>query len=137
MSFIASLDYLNTGIFPATVLFSHGFSYKEIMKTLKKTKAKVWYNGIYEDRVLLEGGTWFALGREVVEDGINKKLFYIILTEEFDFSDYSYCKLAHEVLHICQFVLPDILNRDREFECEAYLHTHIMMQCLKQIRGNG
>jgi len=64
-------------------------------------------------------------------------LFYIILTEEFDFSDYAYCKLAHEVLHICQFILPDILNRDREYECEAYLHTHIMMQCLNQIRGNG
>ncbi len=137
MSFTASLRYLNTGIFSATILFSHGFSYKEIMKALKKTKAKEWYDGIYEDKVLLESGKSFALGREVTENGVSKKLFYIILTEEFDFSDYAYCKLAHEVLHICQFILPDILNRDREYECEAYLHTHIMMQCLNQIRGNG
>lgn len=134
MDFTASLGYLNTGIFPATICFSHGFSYKQIMKILKKTKAGIWYDGIYDDKELIEAGTYFALGRKVIKDGKPVRLFYIIITDEFSFSDYDYCKLAHEVLHICQFVLPDILNRDREFECEAYLHTHIMEQCLKQIR---
>lgn len=62
-------------------------------------------------------------------------MFYIYIGEEFKFTDYEYCKLAHEVLHICQFLLPDFLDRNREFESEAYLHTHLMEQCLKAIRG--
>jgi hypothetical protein len=31
-------------------------------------------------------------------------------------------------------MLPDMLNRNQEFECEAYIHTHIMQQTLKVMR---
>ena len=132
-----SLGYLNTGIFSAIILFSHGFDFDEITGVLKDTKAKEWRIGIENDRELIDGGNCFALSREITNSKTGKvvSLYYIILKQDFDFTDYSYCKLAHEVLHICQFMLPDLLDRNREFECEAYLHTHIMSQCLKQIRG--
>lgn len=134
---VQSLGYLNTGIFPATIMFSCGFDYSEIVKVLKKTKAKEWLAGIKGESELLNGNNWFGLKREIINTKTGKTvlLYYIILKNSFDFTDDSYCKLAHEVLHICQFMLPDLLDRDREFECEAYLHTHIMGQCLKQIRG--
>lgn len=135
------LQWLDTGIFPATILFAHGFEYDELMKELLKIPAKdwCWHAGLKEDKSLIDNGTCFALKRELehVNGGQDTICFYIILKEQFKFSDYDYCKLAHEVLHICQFMLKDFLDRDREFECEAYLHTHIMKQCLQHLRGNN
>lgn len=120
------------GMFPASIMFSCGFRYDELTKLINKKKATGWLRALSEDKTLIDAGKWFALKRGV--HGVT--YFYIILTEPFDFKDYSYCcKLAHEVLHICQFFLPDVLNRDREFESEAYLHTYIMESCLKAIRG--
>jgi len=118
-------------------MFSCGFEYDEIMKLLKQKKAEHWDTGISGDKELIDKGNWFGL-RRVIENSKTKEsktLFYIIIKETFDFKDYSYCKLAHEVLHICQFFLPDCLDRNREYECEAYLHTRIMEQCLKVLRG--
>lgn len=134
---IQSLGFLNTGIFPVTILFSCGFDYEEIVSICREQGGDEWAIGIEEDRQLISEGTKLALRRDIIREGDKDLvLFYIILRDCFDFTDYSYCTLAHEVLHICQFMLPDILDRNREFECEAYLHTHIMSQCLKQIRGN-
>jgi len=131
------LHWLDTGIFPATVMFSCGFKYIEIMKMLKQKKAEHWISGISEDKALIENGNYLALKREIenLKTKECKTLYYIIINEDFNFTDYEYCKLAHEVLHICQFFLPDCLDRNREYECEAYLHTHLMQQCLKILRG--
>lgn len=126
-----SLGYLNTGIFRPIILFSCGYDFDEIIDVLKKTGAEEWIGGIKDERNFIQKGHAYAMQREV--DGIF--YYYIIIRDSFDFEDESYCTLAHEVLHIVQFVLLDILDRDREFECEAYLHTHIMSQCLQQIRG--
>lgn len=130
------IHWLNSGIFPASILFSVGFTYDEIIKYCNKVKAHGWTLAISEDKELLNSGKNFALKRTVTNNKTGKEVdyFYIIFLERFDFSDWSMCKLAHEVLHICQFMLPDILNRNKEFECEAYLHTHIMEQALKIMR---
>lgn len=134
------LHWLDMGIFPGYVMFSCGFTYSEVMKMLKKNKkATNWALGLSEDKKLIEGGNYFGLKRELenIKTGEKKKMFYIFVKEDFKFTDYEYCKLAHEILHICQFYLPDLLNRDREIEAEAYLHTHLMMQCLKVLRQKG
>lgn len=133
------LHWLNTGIFPATIMFSVGFTYDEINKMLTRKKAWDWKLGISNDMELIDSGNNFSLSRTIYKKKGDKDtctVFYIILKECFKFDDHDYCKLAHEVLHTCQFILPEILNRDREFECEAYLHTHIMKQCLSVLRGN-
>lgn len=132
------VSWLNTGIFPASIIFTHNLQYDEIMKELLKIKVTAWYwhAALMGDKELIDCGNYFALKREVEHNttGDKKTLFYIIIKEKFLFTDYEFCKLAHEVLHICQFMLKDFLDRDREFECEAYLHTHIMQQCLKELR---
>lgn len=132
------LYWLNTGIFPATIMFSVGFTYDEINKILSKKKAFDWKLGISNDKQLIDGGNNFSLSRTVYKKKDDKDectLFYIIFKDCFKFNDYDYCKLAHEVLHTCQFLLPRILDRDREYECEAYLHTYIMQQCLAILRN--
>lgn len=131
------LTWIDTGIFPATVLFTCGYKYDEIVKTLKKEDAQDWVEGISGCKELIDDGHWFGLKRTFtnIETKEVQYFFYIILINKFDFSDDHYCKLAHECLHICQFLLPEILDRDREIEAEAYLHTHLMRQCLEAIRA--
>lgn len=65
-----------------------------------------------------------------------KRHYYIIrIPKEFTFSDLDYVTLAHEVLHITQYFLTDVLDRDVENEAEAYFHSYLMEYCLNVIRG--
>jgi hypothetical protein len=130
------IKWINTGIFPMDVMLSVGFSYDEIVKHLKTIKADGWLRAIAEDRNLFTEGSGFALKRTVTDakNGKSVRYFYLILPSQFDFTDYAYCILAHEILHICQFMLPDMLDRNLEHEAEAYLHTHLMQQALKELR---
>lgn len=125
---------LNTGIFDAYVTFSCRFTYDEIVENLKQQNCHEWAESISEDKEFIDNGYHFALKRTVTKKTDTRTYFFIIL-KDFRFTDQDYCELAHEVLHICQFLLPDVLDRNREFECEAYLHTHLMKQCLKLLRG--
>lgn len=133
---ISLLTCLNTGIFPGTICFSVGFKYDELYKDLKKWSSE-WCAAIAEDKEFIEGGSCFALRRTVQNEETGKKIHchYIIFTDYFDFSDHDMCKLAHECLHIIQFIMPDFLNPEVEIEAVAYTHTHIMKQCLDKLRG--
>lgn len=142
---IQKIDFLNMGCYPGTVLFSYQFSYEELMTQLEKNYKKkiwktedgleVWKFGIEGDESKLTEGSYYALHRVIQKKGhTTKNLYYIILKKKFEFTDWDYCMLAHECLHICQYFLPSILDRDKEHEAEAYLHSHLMEQCLKIIR---
>lgn len=127
------IHYINFGIFPAGASFCVGFTYDEIIKQFIKDGANEWATAIGGDKRLIDNGGYKALHRTLFDTKINseRSYFFIILSERFGFTPYEYCKLAHEVLHICQFFLPDVLDRNKEHEAEAYLHTHIMKECLK------
>lgn len=127
---------LDAGIFPFKIMLSSGFSYDEIIKELKKQKCDEWALGLRDDKELIGSGKNFALHRTITHTKHGESVhFYIIFTDIFNFTDWSMCKLAHECLHICQFMLPLMLDRNKEFECEAYLHTYLMEQALKKLRG--
>jgi len=132
-----AIQVLNFGIFPGYMVFCYNHTHKEILDYFNKKGAETWYYGIKGDGKLVDDGNWLAMAREVMHNKTGKvqKLFYIVIPEKFTFSDYDYVRLAHEVTHICQFYLPDVLNRNKEHEAEAYLHSHIMTQCLNVIRG--
>ena len=126
------IETLNTGIFPARVCFCVGFTYKEIIAHLKKAKAEEgWIKAIEGDESHIGSGQFHAMKRTYK----TATYFYVIIIRTFDFSDWDMIMLAHELLHICQFLLPDMLDRDREYESEAYLHSHLMTQALKYLRG--
>lgn len=135
---IKVLDWLNTGIFPASILFSSGFSFKELCEELKAQNAVDWLEGISGDEEKFTNANVAGFAAQRVlrrKDGKTKSFLYLIFPREFNFTDREYCILAHEILHICQFYLPDLLDRDSETEAEAYLHTHIMEQCLTVLRN--
>ena len=122
------------GIFPADILFSCGFNYKELCRMLEENNLKDWLKAVKQNKELIQNVGWCAIRTTVKSNGAKTPFFLIISTELFDFSDNSYCILAHESLHICQYALPDFIDRTQELEAEAYLHSHIMGQCLANIR---
>ncbi|WP_001275008.1 hypothetical protein [Leptospira interrogans] len=128
---LANLDF---GCFPGMIAFSCGASYEEIHKSFEKNSP--WQVGLESHKEAIE--KCFGLGcKSVVANAKTGKVtlcFYIIL-KDFSFRRNDHIAiLAHEITHINQFYLKDILDRNREFEAEAHLHTHIMIQCLKELR---
>lgn len=132
---IRIIDWLNMGIFPPTICFVCGFTKAELCDHLKRMKANDWLTAIKD--ATIDPRYWYGkkIDVEHVRSGEIKSYLFIIIPR-FDFLDDDFVKLAHEITHVCQFYLPDAnVNRDREIECEAYLHTHIMRQCIKKLRG--
>jgi hypothetical protein len=134
---IKGMYWIDCGIFPATVLFVFGFTYDEVMVELKKKKAGSWAMAIQDDRKLYESSNYLAMQRTLENTKTGKEVqhFFIKIKEPFTYTDYEYAKLAHECLHICQYMLPDVLDRNKEHEAEAYFHTYLMQKCLACLRG--
>lgn len=132
--------FLNLGIFPGKILFCSGLRHAEIIKFLKRGKHEFWITSIEEDKSLddvsIVGKTTSFLCREVSDDvtNIKENFCFIIIPDEFTFTDMEYINLAHECLHACQFLLPTFLDRNVEHEAEGYTHSHLMMQCLEFLR---
>jgi hypothetical protein len=132
------IHWFQAGSFPPTIMFSVGYSHIQIIRYLKKVKAKEWLCGIKDEGKLIDDAKYITLYREIVNTKTERpirKLYYIIFTESFLFTDYSYSILAHEVLHCTQFLLRPILDIDKEYEAFAYTHTFIMDKCMDLIRG--
>lgn len=125
---------LNFGIYPGHCLFSCGYTYEGIYRHFKKTNQE-WLGAIESkaEDIRLNKNMASKVVMENLKTGETKTFFFIVFHECFDFTDYFYAKLAHEVLHILQFYTPDVFDRNREIEAEAYLHTHLMMQALRNV----
>lgn len=124
------IQSLNHGIFPGFTMFIHRFTFDELMIELSGE----WKAGIENDRDFIEKTEYAAMHRTIKRGDRDVDLYYIYI-KDFNFSDYAFCKLAHKCLHITNFFLMDVLDRNREFEAEAYFHTHIMSQAIKHLRG--
>lgn len=131
------IRFLNFGIFPGTVCFCSGFTVQEIISKLKTKKYKEleeYAECLNDEQILNAKFSYFAHSAEMVKNDDTIRIYFIILIPPFLFEDSSYVILAHEVLHICQFFLKNILDRKNEIEAEAYLHSHLMTQALKELR---
>lgn len=129
------LTFIDFGIFPGSVMFTVGYGADEVKKHLRRMKAPEWIRSIEGDEHRFGKG-YHALHRELlqIKTGLVRHYYHIIL-EKFEFTDECYIRLAHECLHLCSFHLRDILDRNREFEADAYTHSHLMRQCLDKIRS--
>ena len=128
------IEWFNFGCFPGYWVFIQNFSHKEVMKHLKKQKAKGWIATL-DDEKLFTG--YPRAGRRDVKfesDDKSKAYYFIIMPDGLNTKDSEdLIILAHECVHICQFYLPDLMNRDEENEAEAYLHTHLMRQVIEHL----
>lgn len=131
------LKWFDFGIFPGMCMFSIGYKYTELMTELRKRSRndRDWHRAMDGDEELFEGAQYIALSKTMEDTNTGERsYYYYIVIDSFDFSDYDFCRLAHECLHICQFFLPRALDRNKEHEAECYLHTHIMRKCLQIMR---
>ena len=118
------LSYLDNGIFYGNVLFTVGFSTDQIIAHLKKTKNQEWIPAVELKRDLYNSRGFCSVPT------IKGKRFALINLSRFTWNDAeSHIVLSHEVVHLCQFFLPDFIGDRSEIECEAYYHSHIMRQC--------
>lgn len=101
----------------------------EIKAIYKEQGCINWYSGL-RGVTIGKHCAGMALYRVIKSE----HLYYLIMPNPFAFTDHEMITLAHECLHLVQYRLDGILDRDREFECEAYLHSHLMSQILEQLR---
>lgn len=127
------LDFINFGNYPGYCMVSFGFNYEEICRILKRKKADGWLRGIADEKDLFESTSYLACHREMCNPATKEKanFYYIFFKECFTPTPDNIIYLAHECLHITQYYLPRVLDRNKEHEAEAYFHTHLMRQCLK------
>ncbi|MCK5020649.1 MAG: hypothetical protein KAS32_26755 [Candidatus Peribacteraceae bacterium] len=139
-----AIGWLNSGIFPVTTLFTCGYNHEEVIKKLKQAKRRTskhnpkivqeWIDVVsFEDcEEMYSDGRDFCQKVKTVNNktGRDVDYFLIVLTESFNSTREDWLILTHEITHLCQFVLPEFLDRDKEHEAEAYHHNHIMSQCL-------
>lgn len=134
IEFTKTMTWLNFGSFPGSVLFANGYEYEELIESLKRKKCTSWAKALMPSEGLVTQADNLTIFQEMEEDGGSYQYFFLLIKRPFEFSDEEYCILAHEVLHLCQFHLCKVLNRDREFEAEAYTHTHLMKQAIAALR---
>lgn len=135
---VSIIHQCNAGIWPCVgIMFVQGFSYEEMVKEFVNDNCKDWAEGIKHDKELIDSAKYLALRRIIPGDDADPRptdLYYIILQDPFNHEPMEYARLAHEVIHICQFLF-EICNAHpiEEKEAFAYTHTHIMEQVLTQI----
>ena len=130
------IQWLDTGIIWPKIMFSQGMTYQEIHKHFTRTKIRdPWLIALEHNKDIIESPAWCAVRTIVTQKNKKAVCFFICIKGYFDFTDYDYCRLAHEVQHIINYVMPDFCDIIREHEFCAYMHTHIMKQCLNKIRG--
>lgn len=120
---------INFGIFEGNISFSCGMSMADLKEAYIAQGCHNWAGGLRG--ITLEGG---CQGVAVERKYKGEYLYYLILAKPFTFTDEEIITLAHECLHLVQFRLKYTLDRDREYECEAYLHSYLMKQILKALR---
>lgn len=128
-------EYIPFQVYPGGVCFTMDFLYEDLLDSFEKEDLEEW-------RIALEDigpdmyKNWFC-SKRVLEnpDGHERTFFFLNIPCQFDFLDMNhYCMLAHELVHLCQFYLPDVLDRNVEHEAEAYFHTYMMETILRIIK---
>lgn len=113
---------INFGIFPGECFVCIGATVKQIAETEPDKKWKQYFEFLVED------GMTTNFCNESAVDGLT---YYSLFIEEKK-DDAWFAKLAHELLHLCQFICKThVLNMIEEKESVAYLHTHLMNQVLQ------
>lgn len=130
------MDMLNFGSFPGKILFTAGFTYDEICKELTRQKCGSWLKAFKTTIDTWDNRCWgFGSLRTINIKGQTYHYSFLCLRDNFDFTDSSHARLAHEVIHVCTWQLSDLFNMVKENEAFAYTHTHIMNQCYNVLRG--
>ena len=118
--------FTTTGHFPYHCLISYNMEQAVLSKTLKRKKYAGWSEFVDESTDQFDGRNW------AVRQG---KYFMIVLCNNVTLTDEGYLTIAHECLHIVQFVSKYVCaDMIEEKESSPYLLEHVMRACIKVIR---
>ncbi len=134
------IHWLSTGIWRSSGLsFCQGFTYDEIVAQFKKDKAFDWIEAIKDEKDLIDGADALAIVRTLPgkrKGDAPSDFYYIILKEPFAHTDHDHIVLAHEVIHICQYIFNRFhVDIGTELESFAYTHSYIMQQIIDILRN--
>lgn len=127
------IDHLNFGMFEGSCLFVCGFSYEQTLKHLQKKEDTEWIEMFKNTKDVWDNDNWGFCSKRWSKD--DKKYYFLVIKKQFNFSDDSQRKLAHEIVHLASFYLKDLLDPMQENEAFAYFHTYLMKQCHDILRG--
>lgn len=128
---------LNFGCYPGTCMFILGFTLEEAISRMKRQRAdKVWIRALEstKNEANLKGAKYWAHHVIFVRPNGDEINHFFIFMSDWEDTNWYHATIAHEALHIIQYYLPGILDRNTEHEAEAYLHTHLMRQMLSHIQ---
>lgn len=132
------IKWIGFGSFPGDIMFCVGMSYDEIIKYLVKGKWLKWKQAFEATKDIFDNQkTWGYAAKRVLENTKTKKeadYFFLIVRNPFEFDDFDYTALAHEILHLCSFQLPNCFDVLKENEAFCYTHTCIMETTLEIMR---
>lgn len=138
------LTWITNDTFPLTVMFSMGYNdYEELLKEVSRREGKIISGPGYKDvievhRDKIITADYLATKTEFENNKTKKERFFytIHVRDRINLANPLHLTyLAHECLHICQYFLPRVLDRNKEHEAEAYLHTFLMEAVIAAI-GN-
>jgi hypothetical protein len=123
------------GIFPTHILLIVNMNFKELKQKLLNNNDEHWFNPIQFDKKNINNSNCALLRPYFNHNGTNINYFYIVLNNinynsTGTISQDDYIAISHEIVHICQFLLPIYLDRNKEHEAEAYLHSYIFNNIL-------
>jgi len=129
-----TVKWIDFSWFEGCVMLSCGNDYEWLLNKYGKI-FPTWVKPLEEHKSLFDTCWGFVHRHQWKrEDGKQMAHFWLIIKDPFTFSDEDMVNLAHEVLHVAQFVLSEKINRDQDVEFEAYFHSYIMRECLKALR---
>lgn len=135
---VRTLGFIDNGCYFGNVLVNVGYTKQEVIDWLisRQNNPKginEWVEVLKQTEIIEKSLAQCSV--QEWHNGPHMKIMPIIwFKNPFSFTDKEMVILAHEIVHLCQMYLADYLRRDREFEAEAYYHSHIMQQCLNLIR---
>jgi hypothetical protein len=129
-------DFVKLGHFPASCLVAYNMTHKELCSALKRRKYPDWVAALEGDERRFEDNTCYGMWRSAKRGNKTTNCFFILLKDYVKLNDFGYTLIAHEVLHVVQFVSEFVsANVIEEKESSAYLHSHLMTETIKIVRS--
>lgn len=129
------LSSCRNGVFWGHTLMCLGFDLDQIKRRLRNS-AGSWLNWIVAESKTVRDHIDSGCAGFVLSGHLRGRKYNLLWIRSWSGSSHDHVVLAHEVVHLCQFVLPDFIDRGREIEAEAYHHTYFMEEFLKLVESN-
>lgn len=135
----SAIGFVDTGIYPYEVLISSNYTSEYIESWLSENTGDVAYK-MSLNTVDLDAYTCKTISSTCQFE--SEHLFveprYIVILNNLNLKNVeSHISIAHECLHLVQFISNEVHSLGRELEGEAYLHSYLMRKIYSLLNNEG